>query len=81
MFTGYLTEGPVLEAPMFWITFSTIDWSAFSWLEGDFALLSTVRANCLVHSPRTKSTSFITHYLSPLFNIAIQEESILKGRS
>ena len=38
---------------MLLVAVSTIDWSALCWLEGNFCLLSTVRADNFVHCPRT----------------------------
>jgi hypothetical protein len=33
----------------FRITFSAVYWSASVWLEGNFAFLSAITANCLMH--------------------------------
>ena len=40
--------------PVFWETVSAIDRPALSWLEGDFALFSTIRTDCLCHFSGTE---------------------------
>lgn len=66
-----------LILPVFLVTFSTVDRSAFRGFEWNFTFFTTVGTNCFVHcSWAAVSASLVTHFPTSLSTLVIQKIAI-----